>query len=166
MEKKRKILYSEAPDRILNQTFSKKEFNMDLTEIFCAIDDYCTQQKINWNVKILSPVVRKRNRKFQLSLSEVATIVVYFHLSHYREFKNYYLIEIKKNLKSEFPKAVSYNRFVELMPNALCVIASFLSNTRMGKCSGISFIDSTILKVCDNRRIHSHKVFKAVSYTH
>ncbi|EMM98952.1 hypothetical protein LEP1GSC035_4751 [Leptospira noguchii str. 2007001578] len=46
---------------------------MDLTEIFCAIDDYCTQQKINWNVKILSPVVRKRNRKFQLSLSEVAT---------------------------------------------------------------------------------------------
>ncbi|EMN01281.1 hypothetical protein LEP1GSC035_4403, partial [Leptospira noguchii str. 2007001578] len=46
---------------------------MDLTEIFCAIDDYCTQQKINWNVNILSPVVRKRNRKFQLSLSEVAT---------------------------------------------------------------------------------------------
>ncbi|UOG30161.1 IS982 family transposase [Leptospira noguchii] len=136
---------------------------MDLTEIFCAIDDYCTQQKINWNVKILSPVVRKRNRKFQLSLSEVATIVVYFHLSHYREFKNYYLIEIKKNLKSEFPKAVSYNRFVELMPNALCVIASFLSNTRMGKCSGISFIDSTILKVCDNRRIHSHKVFKNIA---
>ncbi|EMN46101.1 hypothetical protein LEP1GSC086_0755 [Leptospira weilii str. LNT 1234] len=26
---------------------------MDLTEIFCAIDDYCTQQKINWNVKTL-----------------------------------------------------------------------------------------------------------------
>ncbi|EMM99337.1 hypothetical protein LEP1GSC035_0001, partial [Leptospira noguchii str. 2007001578] len=40
MEKKRKILYSEAPDRILNQTFSKKEFTMDLTEIFFAIDDY------------------------------------------------------------------------------------------------------------------------------
>ncbi|EMO25685.1 transposase DDE domain protein, partial [Leptospira interrogans serovar Bataviae str. HAI135] len=48
------------------------------------------------------------------------------------------------------------------MPNALCVIASFLSNTRMGKCSGISFIDSTALKVCDNRRIHSHKVFKDI----
>ncbi|EPE82254.1 hypothetical protein LEP1GSC021_4590 [Leptospira noguchii str. 1993005606] len=63
-----------------------------------------------------------------LSLSEVVTIVVYFHLSHCREFKNYYLIEIKKNLKSEFPKTVSYNRFVELMPNALTVIASFLSN--------------------------------------
>ncbi|EMN00181.1 hypothetical protein LEP1GSC035_2645 [Leptospira noguchii str. 2007001578] len=86
MEKKSKKLVLRSARSILNQTFSKKEFNMDLTEIFCAIDDYCTQQKINWNVKILSPVVRKRNRKFQLSLSEVATIVVYFHLSHYREF--------------------------------------------------------------------------------
>ncbi|EMI72114.1 transposase, IS4 family [Leptospira noguchii str. Bonito] len=111
----------------------------------------------------MSSVVRKRNRKLKLSLSEVATIVVYFHLSHYREFKNFYLIEIKKNMKSEFPKAVSYNRFVELMPNALGVIASFLSNSCLEKCSGISFIDSTILKVCDNRRIHSHKVFKNIA---
>ncbi|EKR65546.1 hypothetical protein LEP1GSC036_2810 [Leptospira weilii str. 2006001853] len=71
--------------------------------------------------------------------------MVFFHLSHYREFKNFYLIEIKKNLKSEFLKTVSYNRFVELTSNALSVIASFLSNTCMGKCSGISFIDSTIL---------------------
>ncbi|EMF83749.1 hypothetical protein LEP1GSC188_4271 [Leptospira weilii serovar Topaz str. LT2116] len=71
--------------------------------------------------------------------------MVYFHLSNYREFKNFYLIEIKKNLKSEFPKAVSYNRFVELIPNALPVIASFLVNSCIGKCSGISFIDSTIL---------------------
>ncbi|EPE82253.1 hypothetical protein LEP1GSC021_4592 [Leptospira noguchii str. 1993005606] len=39
---------------------------MDLTSIFCVIDDYCTQQKINWNGKKLSSVVRKRNRKFQL----------------------------------------------------------------------------------------------------
>ncbi|EMY16040.1 hypothetical protein LEP1GSC043_4456 [Leptospira weilii str. Ecochallenge] len=56
-------------------------------------------------------MVRKRNRKFQLSLSEVATIAVYFHLSHYREFKNFYLIEIKKNLKSEFPKDCKLQSF-------------------------------------------------------
>ncbi|EKN96483.1 transposase DDE domain protein [Leptospira interrogans serovar Pomona str. Fox 32256] len=83
--------------------------------------------------------------------------MVYFHLSHYREFKNYYLIEIKKNLKPEFSKVVNYNRFVELIHNTLSVIFSFLSNTCMGKCFGILFIDSTILKVCDNKRIHSHK---------
>ncbi|EKO16375.1 hypothetical protein LEP1GSC081_1359 [Leptospira kirschneri str. H1] len=38
----------------------------------------------------------KETVNFNSSLSEVATIVVYFHLSHYREFKNYYLIEIKR----------------------------------------------------------------------
>ena len=32
---------------------------------------------------------------------------------------------------------------------------------RYGRCSGISFIDSTALAVCHNRRIYSHRVFKA-----
>ena len=31
---------------------------------------------------------------------------------------------------------------------------------RVGKCSGINFLDSTTLDVCHTRRIHSHKVFK------
>ena len=31
------------------------------------------------------------------------------------------------------------------------------------KCTGISFVDSTVLKVCNNRRIHSHKVFKGIA---
>ncbi|MDE5772335.1 MAG: transposase [Ruminococcus sp.] len=30
---------------------------------------------------------------------------------------------------------------------------------RFGKCSGISFVDSTPLKVCDSHRIHHHRVF-------
>ncbi|EQA64525.1 hypothetical protein LEP1GSC062_0548 [Leptospira alexanderi serovar Manhao 3 str. L 60] len=43
-----------------------------------------------------------------------------------------YLIEIKKNLKFEFPKGVSSYRFVELMPNALPVTTSFLTSSCMG----------------------------------
>jgi hypothetical protein len=35
-----------------------------------------------------------------------------------------------------------------------------MAKHRVCKCTGISFIDSTTLDVCDNRRIHSHKVFK------
>src|SRR2546430_816478 len=34
---------------------------------------------------------------------------------------------------------------------------------RLGKCRGISFIDSTKIGVCHNRRIWSHKVFKALA---
>ena len=33
-------------------------------------------------------------------------------------------------------------------------------DARKGECSGISFVDSTSIAVCHNRRIHSNKVFK------
>jgi len=33
----------------------------------------------------------------------------------------------------------------------------------LGKCTGINYIDSTPLRVCHNRRIHQHKVFKDVA---
>jgi Transposase DDE domain len=52
---------------------------------------------------------------------------------------------------------VSYNRFVELLPGALVPLCCFLVS-RFGRCSEISFIDSTQISVCHNRRIWSHKV--------
>jgi hypothetical protein len=129
---------------------------MDLTTIFCKIDDFFTAKNFS-NGKFLTDA-RKRNRKFRLCPSEIATIVVYFHLSNYRNFKHFYFQKILG--KQEFPNAVSYNRFVELMPLALILLTLFQIEYSKDKCTGISFIDSTILKVCDNRRIHSHKVMK------
>lgn len=67
---------------------------------------------------------------------------------------------VLKHLGGAFPKLVSYNRFVELMPSALVPLCGYLQS-RKGECSGISFIDSTALKVCHNRRIHSHQVFSS-----
>src|SRR5919198_5461748 len=55
------------------------------------------------------------------------------------------------------PGLVSYNRFVELLPGGLVPLCCFLVS-RFGRCSGISFIDSTKISVCHNRRIWSHKV--------
>src|SRR5256714_3507664 len=45
------------------------------------------------------------------------------------------------------------------MPAALVPLCGYLQG-RKGRCSGISFVDSPSLKVCHNRRIHSHKVFR------
>lgn len=129
---------------------------MDLTTIFCKLDDFCTAKNFNTG-KFLTDS-RKRNRKFRLCPSEIATILVYFHLSNYRNFKHFYLEKIIG--KGEFPNAVSYNRFVELMPIALVLLVLFQTEYSKDKCTGISFVDSTILKVCDNRRINSHKVMK------
>jgi len=39
----------------------------------------------------------------------------------------------------------------------------YLRTRCLGRCSGISFIDSTSLDVCLNQRIHSHKVFAGLA---
>ena len=44
------------------------------------------------------------------------TIIIYFHQSSYRNFKDYYQKNILKHHQPDFPSLVSYNRFVELMP--------------------------------------------------
>ena len=48
----------------------------------------------------------------------------------------------------------------EIMKFALVPLILYTIKARSGKCSGISFVDSTPLKVCDNHRIYSHRVFK------
>lgn len=133
-----------------------------ITEIFCSIDDFCKdfipvfQQRLIGNSK-------KRHRASRLSLSEVMTIQVLFHLSGCRTFKKFYLGYVHLHLKSYFPNTVSYNRMVELCSESMLPLLAYLKTKGLGNCSGISFIDSTPLRVCHNRRIHNHKVFKGLA---
>jgi hypothetical protein len=87
------------------------------------------------------------------------TIIVYFHHRHYRDFKHYYTEYVEGHLRPYFPALVSYSRFVELMPRAVVPWCGYL-HTRKGRCTGITFVDSTSLAVCHNRRISRHKVFE------
>ena len=131
---------------------------MDILPVFCDIDDFCQFFEPLWKQRLLSEGERRRDRAGYLCLSEVMTIIVMFHSSSYRNFKAYYTEQVMKHYAAAFPRLTSYQRFVELMPSALIPLCGYLQ-TRTGKCSGLSFIDSTSLKVCHNRRIHSHKVF-------
>ncbi|EIJ34975.1 IS982 family transposase [Thiothrix nivea] len=132
-----------------------------LLELFCDIDDFCQQFVPEWNRRQLASGERQRQRTQQLALSEIMTILVYFHRSSYRCFKHYYLYQRDK-LHSAFPELVSYSRFVYLTPTALIPLCVYLMGRR-GEQTGISFVDATSIAVCHNRRIHSHKVFKKVA---
>ena len=132
---------------------------MDILPLFCDIDDFCQFFEPLWKRRLLSEGERQRERSPRLCLSEVMTIIVMFHSSSYRNFKAYYTEQVCKHYATAFPHLISYQRFVELMPRALVPLCGYLQ-TRKGECSGISFIDSTSLRVCHNRRIHSHKVFE------
>jgi hypothetical protein len=135
---------------------------MSLLELFVDVDDFCQVYVPKWRHKQLADGSKKRLRNGQLSLSEIMTIIIHFHQSRYRNFKSYYLDHVCKHLRGEFPNLVSYERFVILMPTAFGPLCAYLKNL-YGRCSGISFIDSTTLPVCDNHRIHMNKVFQDVA---
>ena len=131
---------------------------MSILELFCSVDDFWLQFAPQWQVTLLKAGQRQRLRATQMYPSEMMTIMILFHQSHYRTFKAYYTEYVQQHLCSEFPTLVSYNRFVELMPTLLVPLLAYL-HTQMGQCTGISFIDSTKLVVCHNARIHQHRVF-------
>jgi len=133
-----------------------------LLELFVQVDDFCQVFLPFWERKLLQDGSKKRRRAGELSVSEIMTIIIHFHQSHYRNFKAYYLDHVCQHLRSEFPHLVSYERFVILMPSVLGPLSAYLKSL-YGRCHGISFIDSTALLVCDNHRIHNHKVFASLA---
>jgi len=136
---------------------------MSLTSLFCDIDDFCLFFEPEWKKYLLTQDDKTIPSSSRLSLSEVMTIVVYFHMSAYRDFKHYYIKHIIPYHRAEFPDLVSYNRFVELMKSALVPLTVFLKTRCTGQATGLSFVDSTPIVVCDNHRIHNHKVFKGLA---
>lgn len=130
---------------------------MSLLELFVSVDDFCQVFLPFWERKLIEDGSKKRYRSGQLSVSEIMTIIIYFHQSHYRNFKAYYTEHVCQHLRMEFPKLVSYERFVILMASVLGPLSAYLKSL-YGHCHGISFIDSTALRVCDNHRIQNHKV--------
>lgn len=134
---------------------------MELYEIFHEVDEFCKVFMRWMNRNRLGIETRKSNKsQYTLSLSEIMTILIGFHLSKYRTFKDYYKRYVQVILKPYFPRLVSYNRFVELMPAAAIVLFFFLKKQKLGKVTGISFVDSTLLRVCHNLRINRNRVFK------
>lgn len=136
---------------------------MSLLKLFCDVDDFCNASNDFWQTRSLgSGCGKKRGPKPALALSEVMTIIIHFHQSHYRHFKAYYTDHVGVYLRAEFPRLPSYNRFVELMPGALLPLCLYLQS-RLAAPTGIAFIDSTPLPVCHNRRIQRHKLFAGLA---
>ncbi len=92
---------------------------MELEKLFCDVDDFCAEFEKSWQEELLSSSERRSTRKFNLCLSEVMTIIIYFHQSSYRNFQDYYTKYVCNFFAKYFPQLVSYNRFVELQKSAL-----------------------------------------------
>ncbi len=135
-----------------------------IISVFLEIDNFCKEFIPYMEQRCLPLDSAKASLEppSSLSLSEIMTICTVFHLSGYRTFKWYYTGLISAQYRSFFPHLVGYNRFVELMPYAALPLTFFVC-LRRGECTGISFVDSTTLDVCDSHRIQQHKVFEGIA---
>lgn len=135
---------------------------MDLTKLFCDVDDFLKINTCLLPKKITDGTRQYTERKCRLSTSEVMTIVIAFHQSGYKNFKHFYLFYVFKYLRSQFPALVSYSRFVILMQHNMQLLAAYLSY-RLKDSTGISFIDSTSIQVCKPKRMSRNKVFSGIA---
>ena len=94
----------------------------NITEIFCFVDDFMKKFIEEWHNHLIASDKKVRNRKSQLSPSEIATILILFHNSGSRNFKTFYLNYICGFMKSYFPGFVSYSRFIQLQKKFLVPI--------------------------------------------
>ena len=108
-----------------------------ILSVFYDIDNFCKELKKYFEHYLIA--TNGETSSFEslssISLSEIMTVCVFFHLSGYRTFKWYDTKLIQKEYRKFFPKLVSYNRFV----------------------------DSTTLDVCNSYRIQQHKVFEGIA---
>ena len=134
---------------------------METTALFCKVDDFLEEFWPQFRKHLIKTGV-ERIRSNQMSVSEMITILILFHQSGFRTFKDFYKKSIMKHRTKEFPNTVCYARFIQLIPKILVPLLAFI-NTLKSSSKGIAFIDSTHLSVCHNRRINRNRVFKGVA---
>ena len=133
----------------------------NLIEIFCILDEFCKYFAPELKKRTLDTSgKRRRNRPCRMSDSEVMTILVLFHTMRYRDLKSFYLGYVCNHMRKEFPNRLSYNLFVERQAKVGLHLLLFLQTCALGKCTGISIIDSTPIVSCHIKRAYSHKTMK------
>lgn len=139
-------------------------FEDKITQIFVEVDDFVKDlDHFALKKQVLGDAVARRNRKCKLTLSEMMTIYIGFHISSHTNFKKYYTDFIAVHYLHLFPDLVTYERFNQLQGRLFMPMLLYFKNRCQGECTGISFIDSTPLQVCHIKREKQHKVFKGIA---
>jgi hypothetical protein len=133
-----------------------------LIDTFSDVDDFCHQFLHVWEVELIANGTKKRRRQSKMTTSECMIIVIAFHQSNHRNFKNFYIGLVQRYWLEDFPTLLSYTRFLHKMSALIIPIYDYFQTVK-GKPTGIAFVDSTSLKVCHNICIPRNRVFDAVA---
>jgi hypothetical protein len=133
-----------------------------LVEVFCEVDDFCKAFEEQWKAYLISNGSAPRGPEPGLSASETITLLLVLHGSRFKYLKNFYNGVMGDVLRRYFPDMPCYERFVAIQKSVFMPLMFFLFS-RMGQKTGIYYIDSTALPVCNNRRIRRHKTFAGLA---
>lgn len=133
-----------------------------LIETYCDFDDFCQEFIEQWQRLLVENSEVKRQRACRLSIAEIMTIIIHIHQSHFRDFKFYYLHYVCSELKECFPDILSYTRFLGITARAVVPMCSY-HTARLGKPTGLQFVDSTQIDVCHIIRAKRNRVFDGVA---
>lgn len=131
-----------------------------LVEIFVSVDDFLIE---------FAPALQKhligedKWAKRSMNKSEVISILIFFHLSGFRNFKAYYQVAVKGYFRSYFRTLYPYEHFVSLQSSLSLELYAYLNICCLSTCDKANYIDSTTLKVCHIKREKQHKVFKNIA---
>lgn len=143
---------------------------LDVTQVFCEVDDFCSSWEKQWQqVPQLPSMVGERRSMSRMHLSEVITIASLlrrsnayaFHGSGYRTFKEFYTLQVLPGWRHAFPNLVSYTRFVELMPWCLMLLCYFLPHVKV-KLQGLSSLIQHQLRFVINALLMRISIFKGL----
>src|SRR3954462_10820296 len=112
---------------------------------FCPFHDFFPAVWPHWEALLLgqgAQPAKKRGPQAGLADSEIMTILVLDHSSHFRHFKAFYAGVGLAWLPSAVPKAPCYARFIALTNHVWVALTVFLL-TPMGRKSGLDYLDST-----------------------
>ena len=134
---------------------------IDITALFVCLDDFAKLYEEACRAQGIS-AQGKRQRSGYLSLSEMLLIEVLYHVSPFKDFKRFYKYGIEQEQRDCFGKLPCYERYVATKYK-LFMPLTILLHCLFGEKTGLYFADSTPLKVCHNKRISNHKVFKGLA---
>ena len=88
---------------------------MILEDLYCLVDDFFKEFMPEWYASLLENQIRRKPWSCQMSPNEIMVITILFHRQQYRNFKEFYLMHVQKQMENDFPKLLSDSRFVEQM---------------------------------------------------
>jgi hypothetical protein len=103
-----------------------------------------------------------RRHAGRLSPSEIITLLLVFHSSGFKHLKSFYHGFAEPLVRGSFPGLPCYEHFVSLQKSVFVPLVFFLVS-HLGTRTGLYYIDSTALPVCDHHRISRHKVFAGLA---